>query len=72
MADSTDDRCGRESGEPAHQAVAVTPEARADAAWQDYISHIAEECTDTCRTVGINCPKARELKAAWTAASRAA
>ncbi|MEV0779157.1 hypothetical protein [Streptomyces sp. NPDC050428] len=73
MADSTDDQVGRESGELGHrQAVATDPEARAEAAWRAYIAHATEQCESTCRTIGVDCPKARELKAAWHAAKRVA
>ncbi|MEV8398782.1 hypothetical protein [Streptomyces niveus] len=70
MADSTDDPAGRESGEPAHQATATDPETREKAAWRAYLAH-AVSCTGTCRTPGIDCPQAVELKAAWHEAKRA-
>jgi len=73
MADSTDDPASRESGEPGHQqTVAVSPEARAETAWRAYIAHATEQCESTCRTIGVDCPKARELKAAWNSAKQAA
>lgn len=54
------------------QAVADTPAERADAAWGDYITHTAEECKGTCRTIGVDCPEAVTLKQAWNTAKRAA
>ncbi|WP_329390330.1 hypothetical protein [Streptomyces sp. NBC_01716] len=76
MADSTDDRVGREwqegGGSGHEQAVIITPEARAEKAWHAYLTHIAEECKSTCRTDGVDCSQAVELKAAWNEAKRAA
>ncbi|GGK24767.1 hypothetical protein GCM10011583_66030 [Streptomyces camponoticapitis] len=69
MADSTDDQVDQESGEPGQrQAVAVSPEVRAETAWRKYIRHTVELCETTCRTPGVDCPKAVELKAAWSRA----
>lgn len=73
MVDSTDDRTGREWQESGHTRVgAVTPEVRADAAWQAFIAHITEECESTCRTGGVDCAEAVKLKAEWAAAKNAA
>ncbi|TFI30193.1 hypothetical protein [Streptomyces sp. 4R-3d] len=63
MADSTEDRIGR-------QWVA-TDEVCADKAWRAYIVHTIEECTTTCRTIGVDCLEARDLKQAWNKAKAA-
>lgn len=75
MDENTDSRVGhqwQEGGGNGHeQAVVITPEARAETAWRKYIRHTIEECETTCRTVGVDCPKAIKLKAAWNTAKQA-